>query len=161
MLFAVGRAAIRATIYPMGASTTPIPMPDLVQELAKTRHKLRAAMRRSAAELQTMQARCADLQNTMLNLGEPSAYYRAKEAAWQRLSRHHLRDFDYGREIQVLKAIADGQSSKQLAYELKITFKTAVSHRTRLMQKLDIHEMASLVRLAVVAGLISPDRPRQ
>lgn len=63
-----------------------------------------------------------------------------------------------GRELEVLKAIAEGCSTKEIAFQLKITFKTAVSHRTRLMQKLGIHETASLVRLALAAGLVSLER---
>ena len=60
------------------------------------------------------------------------------------------------REIQVLRLIAEGLSTKEIAHRLKITFKTAVSHRTHLLQKLGIHESATLVRLAIRAGLVSP-----
>ena len=59
------------------------------------------------------------------------------------------------REIEVLRLIAEGLSTKQIAYRLKISFKTAVSHRSHLLQKLGIHESASLVRLAIRAGLVS------
>jgi DNA-binding NarL/FixJ family response regulator len=45
-------------------------------------------------------------------------------------------------------------STKEIAYRLNITFKTAVSHRTRLMAKLEVHEAAELVRLAIAAGLV-------
>src|SRR5271156_1142960 len=49
------------------------------------------------------------------------------------------------RERQVLQLIAEGKSTKDVASVLGISVKTAESHRTRLMQKLDIHETASLV----------------
>jgi DNA-binding CsgD family transcriptional regulator len=52
------------------------------------------------------------------------------------------------RERQVLQLIAEGKSTRVLALILGISIKTAESHRTRLMQKLDIHETASLVRYA-------------
>lgn len=58
------------------------------------------------------------------------------------------------RERQVLQLIAEGRSTKDLASLLGISVKTAESHRTRLMQKLDIHETASLVRYAVRRGLV-------
>jgi two-component system, NarL family, response regulator NreC len=60
------------------------------------------------------------------------------------------------RERQVLQLIAEGKSTKDVASLLGISVKTAESHRTRLMQKLDIHETASLVRYAVRRGIIRP-----
>jgi DNA-binding NarL/FixJ family response regulator len=60
------------------------------------------------------------------------------------------------RERQVLQLIAEGRSTKDVASLLGISVKTAESHRTRLMQKLDIHETASLVRYAVRRGLVQP-----
>ena len=60
------------------------------------------------------------------------------------------------RERQVLQLIAEGKSTKDTASVLGISVKTAESHRMRLMQKLNIHETASLVRYAVRRGLIHP-----
>jgi two-component system response regulator NreC len=58
------------------------------------------------------------------------------------------------RERQVLQLVGEGKSSKEVATLLGISLKTAESHRSRLMQKLDIHETASLVRYAIRRGLI-------
>jgi len=60
------------------------------------------------------------------------------------------------RERQVLQLIAEGKSTKDVATILGISVKTAESHRTRLMQKLDIHETASLVLYAVRRGIVQP-----
>ena len=60
------------------------------------------------------------------------------------------------RERQVLQLIAEGKSTKDVASLLGISVKTAESHRTRLMNKLDIHETASLVRYAVRQGIVQP-----
>jgi DNA-binding NarL/FixJ family response regulator len=60
------------------------------------------------------------------------------------------------RERQVLQLVGEGKSSKEVATLLGISLKTAESHRSRLMQKLDIHETASLVRYAIRRGLIQP-----
>jgi two-component system response regulator NreC len=60
------------------------------------------------------------------------------------------------RERQVLQLIAEGKSTKDTASLLGISIKTAESHRTRLMQKLGIHETASLVRYAIRRGLVEP-----
>jgi two-component system, NarL family, response regulator NreC len=60
------------------------------------------------------------------------------------------------RERQVLQLISEGKSTKDVACLLGISAKTAESHRARLMHKLDIHEIASLVRYAIRRGLIQP-----
>lgn len=58
------------------------------------------------------------------------------------------------RERQVLQLIAEGKRTKEIATLLGVSVKTAESHRTRLMEKLNIHETASLVRYALQRGLI-------
>ena len=58
------------------------------------------------------------------------------------------------RELQVLQLVAEGKSTKEVASLLGISFKTAESHRTRIMEKLDIHETAGLVRYAIRRGVI-------
>ena len=60
------------------------------------------------------------------------------------------------RERQVLQLVAEGKTSKEIAMLLGLTVKTAESYRTRLMEKLDIHETAGLVRYAIRHGLIQP-----
>lgn len=60
------------------------------------------------------------------------------------------------RERQVLQLIGEGKSTKEIAQILGISVKTAESHRTRLMQKLDIHDVATLVRYAIRRGLVEP-----
>jgi two-component system, NarL family, response regulator NreC len=57
------------------------------------------------------------------------------------------------RERQVLQLIAEGKSTRDVASILGISVKTAESHRSKLMQKLDIHEVATLVRYAIRQGL--------
>lgn len=58
------------------------------------------------------------------------------------------------RELQVLELVADGKSTKEVAALLNISYKTADSHRSRIMEKLDVHETASLVRYAIRQGLV-------
>ena len=60
------------------------------------------------------------------------------------------------RESQVLTLIAEGKSTRQVAAILGISYKTADSHRTRVMEKLDVHETATLVRYAIRMGLVKP-----
>ena len=58
------------------------------------------------------------------------------------------------RERQVLVLIAGGKSTKEAAAHLGISYKTADSHRSRILEKLGVHETASMVRYAIRAGLI-------
>lgn len=60
------------------------------------------------------------------------------------------------RECQVLQLVAEGNTTKEIAALLGISVKTAESHRGRIMDKLDIHETASLVRYAIRRGMIQP-----
>lgn len=66
----------------------------------------------------------------------------------------HAPDGLTDRELQVLKCIADGHGTKEVASRLGITFKTAACHRYHIMDKLDIHSTASLVRYAIRTGLV-------
>jgi two-component system response regulator NreC len=60
------------------------------------------------------------------------------------------------RERQALQLIAEGKTSKEVAVILGVTVKTAESHRSSLMEKLDIHSTAELVRYAIRRGLVEP-----
>lgn len=60
------------------------------------------------------------------------------------------------RERQVLQLVAEGKTSKEVAALLELTVKTAESYRARIMDKLDIHDTAGLVRYAIRQGLIQP-----
>ena len=58
------------------------------------------------------------------------------------------------RERQVLQLVAEGNTSKDVATILGISVKTAESHRNHIMDKLNIHDVAGLVRYAIRNGLI-------
>jgi DNA-binding NarL/FixJ family response regulator len=60
------------------------------------------------------------------------------------------------RERQVLQLVGEGHSTKKIAALLGISVKTADTHRTKLMEKLDIHQTAGLVRYAIRNGLLDP-----
>lgn len=60
------------------------------------------------------------------------------------------------REREVLRMIAEGKTTREIAKELKLSPKTVESHRNRLMQKLEIHGTAGLTRYAIRRHLIMP-----
>lgn len=58
------------------------------------------------------------------------------------------------RQREVLKLMAEGHPTKAIALMLKISAKTVETHRALLMERLDIHDIAGLVRYAIRTGLI-------
>ncbi len=71
------------------------------------------------------------------------------------LNKNEVQDrFLSDRERQVLQLVAEGKTTKELASILGISAKTAESHRSNIMDKLDIHDVAGLVRYAIRTGII-------
>ena len=58
------------------------------------------------------------------------------------------------RQTQVLRLIAEGKTTKQIALELNISVKTVETHRMQLMDRLEIHDIPGLVRFAIRVGLV-------
>jgi DNA-binding NarL/FixJ family response regulator len=58
------------------------------------------------------------------------------------------------REREILKLVAESNSTKEIAQRLGISVKTVDNHRTNLMRKLDLHDVASLTRYSLEIGLI-------
>ena len=61
------------------------------------------------------------------------------------------------RQREILQLIAEGRTSKEIAERLYISPKTVDTHRTQLMERLDIHDVAGLVRYAIRSGLVMPE----
>jgi DNA-binding NarL/FixJ family response regulator len=61
------------------------------------------------------------------------------------------------REREVLKLIAEGYTSREIANLLFISLKTVTGHRTKIMEKLDLHNRAELIKYAVRKGLVNID----
>lgn len=60
------------------------------------------------------------------------------------------------RQREVLRLIAEGHTAREIAEALTISVKTVETHRTLLMERLDIHDIAGLVRYAVRVGIVVP-----
>lgn len=61
------------------------------------------------------------------------------------------------RQREVLQLIAEGYSTRQIAETLHVSVKTVETHRMQLMERLDIHDVAGLVRYALRTGLVTND----
>jgi DNA-binding NarL/FixJ family response regulator len=62
------------------------------------------------------------------------------------------------RQREILQLIAEGHSTKEIARILHVSVKTVETHRTQLMERLDIHGIAGLVRYAIQAGMLNAER---
>jgi DNA-binding NarL/FixJ family response regulator len=112
-------------------------MADLKREVDDLREEGTAAI----AESMRLRRRSQRIRTAL----EGSGGVKRAQAAGQRLSK---------REQEVLSLMVAGRSSKEIAADLGISFKTAVTHRASIMSKLDVHEIASVVREAIQRGLV-------
>ena len=61
------------------------------------------------------------------------------------------------RQREILQLIAEGRSTKEIAGLLGVSIKTVETHRARLMERLDIHDVPGLVRFAIRSGLVTTE----
>lgn len=61
------------------------------------------------------------------------------------------------RQREILQLIAEGKSTKEIASILDVSVKTVETHRAQLMERLDIHDVAGLVRYAIRTGIVTAD----
>lgn len=67
-------------------------------------------------------------------------------------------DFLTDREREILQLVAESHSTREIAEKLGISVKTVDNHRTNLMRKLNLHDVASLTRYALEVGIITPKK---
>jgi DNA-binding NarL/FixJ family response regulator len=80
--------------------------------------------------------------------GEASRDETADQAPLERLTL---------RQREILQLIAEGLTTQEIAHKLDISVKTVETHRMQLMERLDIHDVAGLVRFAIRVGLVTLD----
>jgi len=102
----------------------------------------------SAAGIECLKAGAADFvpKTDLSRLGTAIAGSLEERAPLRKLS---------ARQCTVLQRLASGQSTRQIAQELQISIKTVETHRSELMRRLGIRDLAGLVRYAVRVGLVS------
>ena len=59
------------------------------------------------------------------------------------------------RQKEILQLLAEGRSTREIAVLLEVSVKTVEAHRSNLMERLDIHDLPGLVRLAIRSRLVS------
>ena len=62
------------------------------------------------------------------------------------------------RQREILQMVAEGHTTKEIAARLNLSVKTVETYRAQVMERLDIHDVAGLVRYAIRKGLVAPDK---
>ena len=95
---------------------------------------------------------------------EKASLLDALERAFGRLEQNDAREIEEReahtkiaaltpREREILEGLAKGYPNKTIAYDLGCSSRTVEVHRASLMQKLDVHSLSDLLRIAIAAGL--------
>ena len=143
-----GRADLRdqiEAVEPEDNPSPPKPSADPGRSIGELRREVDSVLDRGGQAIResaSLRRRSSRLRELLRHGGAPGAAFVPTQGG---LSK---------REHQVLTLIVQGKSSKQIAAELGISFKTAVTHRASIMSKLDVHEIASVVREAIRRGMV-------
>jgi DNA-binding NarL/FixJ family response regulator len=120
---------------------------------------LRQALGCGAAGYLTMTASAAELELAIKTVANGQTYISSSatkllEGVARRGVGNEILEVLTPRQREVLKLIAEGNSTKQIALILKISVKTVETHRMLIANRLDIHDIPGLVVFAIKAGLI-------
>jgi DNA-binding NarL/FixJ family response regulator len=87
----------------------------------------------------------------------PAVSRQVVEGYVQRVGGEAAADVLTARQREVLRLVAGGKSTKEIAYDLNLSVKTVETHRAQIMERLGIRDVAGLVRYALRTGLVPPD----
>lgn len=87
------------------------------------------------------------LDNYMGRLGGRKGHDKPEPPIYEKLT---------ARQREILQLIAEGYTTKEIANMLNVSIKTVDTHRTQLMERLNIHDIAGLVRYAIRSGILIP-----
>ena len=120
---------------------------------------VREAMERGAHAVVTKGAPLRELREAIDRVCHGGIYFSAetsellREAAFTPERDEQLTT----RQREILRAVANGLSSKEIAAQLSISEKTVSNHRARIMERVGVHDVASLTRYAISLGLVDPE----
>ena len=87
----------------------------------------------------------------------PSVSRQVVEGYAQRAAGESAAEVLTARQREVLRLVAGGKSTKEIAFLLNLSVKTVETHRAQIMERLNIRDVAGLVRYALRTGLVPPD----
>lgn len=169
---AEGRAQLEAGRYdlvvldlmlPDGHGLTLLPLVQKARVLVLTAQSkagvVKDAMERGAHGVVTKGARLSELREAIDRLSHGGIFYSTESTRLlAEAARAPERDQPLTpRQLEILRAVASGMSTKEIASQLDLSEKTVANHRTRIMERLNMHDVASLTRHAISLGLIDSD----
>jgi DNA-binding NarL/FixJ family response regulator len=83
--------------------------------------------------------------------------YVVADYASQTADKHGSLESLTPRQCEVLKLIAEGNSTKEIAHLLQVSVKTVETHRAEIMTRLEVHNLAGLIHYAIRVGLVTPE----
>jgi DNA-binding NarL/FixJ family response regulator len=87
----------------------------------------------------------------------PAVSRQVVEGYVQRVGGEPVSEVLTARQREVLRLVAAGKSTKEIAFVLKLSVKTVETHRAQIMERLGIRDVAGLVRYALRTGLVPPE----
>lgn len=114
------------------------------------------ALNEGAAGFILKSAASTELDQAIQTVMRGEVYFR-KPLIERKDTKKELLDSLSPRQREVLRLIAKGKTTKQIGHILTISAKTVESHRAQLMERLNIHDVAGLVRFAISVGLVDPN----
>jgi DNA-binding NarL/FixJ family response regulator len=88
----------------------------------------------------------------------PAVSRQVVEGYVQRVGGESAAEVLTARQREVLRLVAGGKSTKEIAFDLNLSVKTVETHRAQIMERLGIRDVAGLVRYALRTGLVPADR---
>ena len=117
----------------------------------------RRALNEGAAGFILKTAASTELEQAIQTVMRGEVYFRKTLIDDRKDTKKELLDSLSPRQREVLRLIAKGQTTKQIGRLLGISAKTVESHRSQLMDRLNIRDVAGLVRFAISVGLVDPN----
>jgi len=136
------------------------------EEQAKAREEqAKAQTEQAKAQAEQAKTRTEQVESTLRKVlrndavlpPENSPRLLKQHASGENNDQKHLLEQLTERQREILRLIAEGQNTKQIAELLGVSPKTVEYHRMKLMAGLNLHDITGLVRFAVKVGLITPD----
>ena len=131
--------------------------PDIDQDFETAKLNFETLRRQNLALRGTLKTSLSEVRDSLTALRVTVDQLRETQDATSKQggeSSHPALDVLTARECEVLRLIGEGHTTKEIAHLLRIAFRTAVNHRSNIMSKLEIHNVAGLTRLAIDSGLI-------
>jgi len=137
----------------------------IILSVHATDEYVRQALRNGAVGYVLKDAGASDLERAIKTASRDEPYLSSavsrhviEEYAKSRTGEPGPHEILTSRQREILQLLAEGHTTKDIAHMLQLSAKTVETHRAQLMERLGIHDVPGLVRYAIRAGLVSPEK---